>query len=84
MTTSLTASRCCASGPLPRHDRAGGALLATGAPLRVLTLGDAAPHEVYGSNVLLIRPDLHVAWAADRVSTDPDGLAARVTGNARR
>ena len=54
----------------------------TGAPLDVLALAEPAPREVYGADLLLVRPDLHVAWASDRAPADPDELAARVTGRA--
>ena len=72
-------------GPAPADTTAlEAAMRATGAPMDVLTLGDGAPRGVCGSDLLLVRPDLHVAWAADRPPTDPGALAARVTGNARR
>ena len=60
------------------------AMRATGAPLQVLTVGESVPRMVYGAELLLLRPDLHVAWAGDRAPSDPEALAARVTGHARR
>ena len=57
------------------------AMRATGAPVEVLTLGDGPPRAVFGYDLLLVRPDLHVAWAGDAPPADPDGLAARVTGH---
>ncbi len=57
------------------------ALRATGAPLDVLDVGDAVAREIYGRDLLLLRPDLHVAWRGDRPPDDPHKLAAVVTGN---
>ncbi|MCY1453117.1 hypothetical protein D9M71_700880 [compost metagenome] len=51
-----------------------------GAPLAVIELGDAAPREVYGCDLLLLRPDLHVVWRGNRVDVDPRRLAAVATG----
>jgi hypothetical protein len=39
---------------------------------------------VYGYDLLLLRPDLHVAWRSNRPPDDPERLAAIVTGNARK
>jgi hypothetical protein len=35
--------------------------------------------EVYGADLLLLRPDLHVAWRSDTSPADPAELAALVT-----
>jgi hypothetical protein len=32
--------------------------------------------------VLLLRPDLHIAWRGDALPADAQALAARVTGHA--
>ncbi len=32
------------------------------APLQVLDIPDAAPRDIYGHDLLLLRPDLHVVW----------------------
>ncbi|MDB5406585.1 MAG: 2-polyprenyl-6-methoxyphenol hydroxylase, partial [Rhodospirillales bacterium] len=45
------------------------ALHTLGAPLTVLELPDAAPREIYGRDLLLLRPDLHVVW---RGNAPPD------------
>jgi 2-polyprenyl-6-methoxyphenol hydroxylase-like FAD-dependent oxidoreductase len=57
------------------------AMRATGAPLDVLEVADERPREIYGHDLLLIRPDLHIAWRGDRAPSDPTALAARVTGH---
>lgn len=53
---------------------------ALGAPLDVLTLDDPQVRRVYGYDLLLVRPDRHVAWRGDRPPDDPGGVAAVVTG----
>ena len=57
------------------------AMRAAGAPFEVLTIEDEAPREVYGYDLLLIRPDLHVVWRANAAPDDPEPLAALVTGH---
>jgi 2-polyprenyl-6-methoxyphenol hydroxylase-like FAD-dependent oxidoreductase len=57
------------------------AIRATGAPLDVLELTDAAPRAVYGHDLLLLRPDLHIVWRGDHAPHDPQGLAKLATGN---
>ena len=51
------------------------------APLQVLDIPDAAPRDIYGCDLLLLRPDLHVAWRGNEASREPDRLAAMVTGH---
>ena len=54
---------------------------ASGAPLQVLEIESDAARAVYERDLLLLRPDLHVAWRGDAAPDDPGELAARVTGN---
>jgi 2-polyprenyl-6-methoxyphenol hydroxylase-like FAD-dependent oxidoreductase len=56
------------------------AVRATGAPLDVLEIADETAREVYGRDLLLLRPDMHVAWRGDRPPNDPGRLSALVTG----
>ena len=56
------------------------ALRALGAALAVLEVPDEAPRQVYGHDLLLLRPDLHVAWRGNRPPEDPGNVAAIVTG----
>jgi len=57
------------------------AFAALRAPLRVLEVPDAAPREVYGRDLILLRPDMHVAWRGNQLPDDPAKLAALVTGH---
>ena len=57
------------------------AFAALKAPLRVLDIPDAGPRAVYGCDLLLLRPDLHVAWRGNLPPDDPRALAAMVTGH---
>jgi hypothetical protein len=49
-------------------------------PLDVLRLDEPHLRDVYGCSVLLLRPDLHIAWRGDTAPDHPEALAARVTG----
>jgi 2-polyprenyl-6-methoxyphenol hydroxylase-like FAD-dependent oxidoreductase len=57
------------------------ALRATGAPLAVLDIDDERPHDIYGYDLLLLRPDLHVVWRGNRPPDNPGELAAITTGH---
>jgi 2-polyprenyl-6-methoxyphenol hydroxylase-like FAD-dependent oxidoreductase len=57
------------------------AFAALGAPLQVLNIPDARPREVYGYDLLLLRPDLHVAWRGNKAPAEPARLAAMATGH---
>ncbi|MBV9600507.1 MAG: FAD-dependent monooxygenase [Chloroflexi bacterium] len=52
----------------------------TGAPLDVLEIGDRAAREVYGCDLVLVRPDLHVAWRGNSAPAEAEAIASRVTG----
>ena len=56
------------------------AFAARGAPLQVLALDDANARAVYGYDLLLMRPDLHIVWRGQAMPEDPAGLAAIATG----
>ena len=56
------------------------AMRATGAPFQVLDIPDAPVRKVYERDLLLLRPDFHVAWRGNAPPRDPGGLAARVIG----
>ncbi len=51
-----------------------------GVPLRIETLGDPALRALYERDLVLVRPDGHVAWRADAPPPDPLALADRVRG----
>ena len=57
------------------------AFAALGASLQVLDIPDQRPREIYGYDLLLLRPDLHVAWRGNRTPEQPAHLAARGTGH---
>ena len=54
---------------------------ARGAPFEVLDVPDSAARDLYGFDLILLRPDLHVAWRGNRAPEAPDRLAARITGH---
>jgi hypothetical protein len=51
-----------------------------GAPIELLRLDEPVIRRQCGADLLLIRPDLHVAWRGDQPPADPARLAAQVTG----
>ena len=51
------------------------------APFSALTIDDPTPRDVYGYDLLLLRPDLHVVWRGNTAPEDPAQLAALVTGH---
>jgi hypothetical protein len=52
-----------------------------GLPFRVVDVRDERARELYGADLILLRPDLHVAWRGNRPPDDPAALAMRVTGH---
>ena len=51
-------------------------------PLPRSTCREDHPRDVYGYDLLLLRPDLHVVWRGNRLSSvDPGQLAALATGH---
>jgi len=57
------------------------AFAALRAPLTLLTIEDERPRALYGHDLLLLRPDLHVVWRGNRLPDDPARLAALATGH---
>ena len=51
------------------------------APFDVLDVADDAARDVYGYDLILLRPDLHIVWRGNRLPIEPDGLAAMATGH---
>ncbi len=51
------------------------------APFTVLDIDEQRPRDIYGFDLLLLRPDLHVVWRGDRLPYDPIKLAAMATGH---
>ena len=54
------------------------------APFRVLELNDERARELYGYDLLLLRPDLHVAWRGNRLPDEPLTVARMASGYAAR
>ena len=52
-----------------------------GTPFTTLDIDDERPREIYGYDLLLLRPDLHVVWRGNRLPDDPGRLAAIATGH---
>ena len=50
------------------------------APFEVLDVSDAIARDIYGFDLILLRPDLHVAWRGNRLPHDPRELVALVAG----
>jgi 2-polyprenyl-6-methoxyphenol hydroxylase-like FAD-dependent oxidoreductase len=53
------------------------------APFEALTIDGEAPRNVYGYDLILVRPDLHVVWRDNARPSDAAQLAAVATGHAR-
>ena len=53
------------------------------APFSTLDVPDDVARDVYGYDLILLRPDLHIAWRGQAAPTDPGSLAAIVTGHQR-
>ena len=54
---------------------------AYGAPFDVLDVAGDAARDVYGYDLILLRPDLHTVWRGNRLPIKPDELAAMATGH---
>jgi 2-polyprenyl-6-methoxyphenol hydroxylase-like FAD-dependent oxidoreductase len=50
------------------------------APFEVLDVSDAIARDIYGVDLILLRPDLHIAWRGKRLPHDPGELVALVAG----
>lgn len=54
-----------------------------GAPLNEIALSDPTIREVYERDLLLVRPDLHIAWRGNDAPADAVALAARTLGHSK-
>ena len=59
------------------------AIRARGAPVAVLDVPDQAARDVYGYDLILVRPDLHVVWRGNAQPGDAAEVAAIATGHSR-
>jgi hypothetical protein len=57
------------------------AIRARGAPVTVIEVPDAVARDIYGYDVILLRPDLHVVWRGNAAPEDAAQVAAVATGN---
>ncbi len=57
------------------------AIAARGAPATVLEVPDRIVREVYGYDLILLRPDLHVVWRGNAAPEDAGEIAAIATGH---
>jgi 2-polyprenyl-6-methoxyphenol hydroxylase-like FAD-dependent oxidoreductase len=58
------------------------AIRARGAPVAVLDVPDRIAREIYGYDLILVRPDMHVVWRGNKPPEDPAEVAAIATGHA--
>ena len=56
------------------------AFASSAAPFTVRDIAEDHPRDVYGYDLLLLRPDLHVVWRGNRLD-DPGALVAIATGH---
>ncbi len=65
------------------HDTSGleRAFQARGVRLTTLDIAEEAARAVYERDLLLLRPDMHVAWRSNRPPDDPDALCAVAVGH---
>jgi hypothetical protein len=52
-----------------------------GAPFQALDIDGDHARDVYGWEMILLRPDMHVVWRGQRLPQDPQRLAAMATGH---
>jgi 2-polyprenyl-6-methoxyphenol hydroxylase-like FAD-dependent oxidoreductase len=52
-----------------------------GAPFTTLDLPGQAVRDIYGYDLILVRPDLHVVWRGNKPPENPQSLAAMATGH---
>ena len=57
------------------------AFQAIGAPFKLLDLDDAHAREVYGHDLMLLRPDVHIAWRGNSAPADAAKLVRMATGH---
>ncbi|MBA2305822.1 MAG: FAD-dependent monooxygenase [Acidobacteria bacterium] len=57
------------------------AMRAVGAPFELLTLDSTLARDLYGYDLILLRPDLHIAWRGNAPPRNVERLAALVTGH---
>ncbi len=51
------------------------------APFEVLEVEDEGARDIYGYDLILLRPDMHIVWRGNQAPTAPNQLAAVATGH---
>jgi 2-polyprenyl-6-methoxyphenol hydroxylase-like FAD-dependent oxidoreductase len=57
------------------------AIAACGAPVAVLDVPDRIARDIYGYDLILVRPDMHVVWRGNTAPEDAAHIAAVATGH---
>jgi hypothetical protein len=57
------------------------AFAAHGAPVTRLDIADSLARDIYGHDLILLRPDLHIVWRGNALPEDVRELADIATGN---
>jgi len=57
------------------------AIAAHGAPVSTLEIPDQVAREVYGFDLILLRPDMHIVWRGNAIPDDVAWVAATATGH---
>ena len=52
-----------------------------GAPFELLDIAAGKARDIYGYDLILVRPDMHVVWRGNQLPEDPADLAALATGH---
>ena len=52
-----------------------------GAPLEILAVGSERARDLYGYDLLLVRPDLHIAWRGNNLPNDAHTIAEVAVGH---
>jgi 2-polyprenyl-6-methoxyphenol hydroxylase-like FAD-dependent oxidoreductase len=52
-----------------------------GVPLKVVEVDEERLLEIYGNNLFILRPDLHIAWSSTKPPADADALVASLAGH---
>ncbi|MBB3595820.1 2-polyprenyl-6-methoxyphenol hydroxylase-like FAD-dependent oxidoreductase [Rhizobium sp. BK529] len=58
-----------------------GAFRARGVPFETLDIASQRVRDIYGYDLVLVRPDMHVVWRGKSAPEDAEDLAAMVTGH---
>ncbi|THK36569.1 2-polyprenyl-6-methoxyphenol hydroxylase [Ensifer sp. MPMI2T] len=59
----------------------GKAFCARGVPFATLDIAEQRARDIYGYNLILVRPDMHVVWRGNQTPEDAAALAAMVAGH---